>query len=77
MGGAVVYLTSRSASSGFRGVLKHSMDRLWLEEKRWWVGAELTFCALNSSAAVKLLPGPCLLASHPCSWCASQDHGKS
>lgn len=57
-GGAVVYLTSRSAFSGFRGVLKHSMDRLWLEEKRWWVGAELTFCALNSSAAVKLLRYP-------------------
>lgn len=57
-GGAFVYLISRSAASGFRGILKHSMNRLWLEEKRWWVGAELTFCALNSFAAVKLLQDP-------------------
>lgn len=56
--GAVVYLTSRSAASGFRGILKHSMGRLWLEEKRWWVGAGLTFSVLNSSAAVKLLQDP-------------------
>lgn len=56
--GAVVYLISRSAASGFRGILKHSMNRLWLEEKRWWVGAGLTFSVLNSSAAVKLLQDP-------------------
>lgn len=56
-GGAVVYL-SRFAASGFGDILKHSMNRLWLEEKRWQVGAELTFSLLSSSAAVKLLQGP-------------------